>query len=56
MQTEYKNCLEEFKVDFAAWRKKYNVSDEDVKRKSKNKKKDQNEDDEKKPTKTKGTK
>lgn len=40
MDAEYKKDLEQFKVDFAAWKKKYNVTDEDVKRKSKNKKKD----------------
>lgn len=56
MEVDYKKELEAFKVDFAVWKKKYNVSDEDAKRKTKNKKRDDTDEEENKPTRTKGTK
>jgi hypothetical protein len=37
MDNEYKTALEKFKKDMEAWKKKYNVTDGDVKRKSKKK-------------------
>ncbi len=38
MEKEYHEELEEYKKNMEAWKKKFNVSEEDVKRKSKKKK------------------
>lgn len=55
MDDEYKDELEKYKRDIEAWRNKYDVSDAEMKRKSK-KKREEVDEEEKKPIKTKGTK
>jgi colicin import membrane protein len=65
MDDEYHQRKEQQKIDYEAWRKKYNITDDDLKdmkeekadkKKNKKRSRDTEDEEERKPVKTKGTK
>lgn len=56
LQDEFHKELEQYKIDMEAWKKKFDVEPEDMKRKSKTRRVDTDDEEDRKPIKTKGTK